>query len=306
MQSAAAGTDADTQQIGQHHPCPLAQQRFSACDGLPALAGTGGTSRKGLSLRGLVHLLWTKAGLTSWHPMWAGRRTWSVVQGRLVEAAAQFQTERFHLERVLFVPEQYRDSAKVDIQRRRTAALSQLDDPLNKMLIIAELKDLPTDPVRDANIPFQVAIKQIHFGLMIAHEKIGVFEHRVRKARGALAGASTQGKLLIAGTFSKIGNDYWLRDFIVVAATDNWLLVESRRERELLEYMERTGKSFQQGLRFELDRNSMIANVTSREGLQICVRSADQADEAERQRFRADCIKDGVPFVEWSSDQVPQ
>ena len=174
------------------------------------------------------------------------------------------------------------------------------------MLIIAELKDLPTDRVRDANIPFQVAIKQIHFGLMIAHEKIGVFEHRVRKARGALAGASTQGKLLIAGTFSKIGNDYWLHDFIVVAATDSWLLVESRRERELLEYMERTGKSFQQGLRFELDRNRMIANVTWPEGRQVCVRSADQADAAERQRFMADCIKDGVTFVGWSPDQVPQ
>ena len=49
----------------------------------PALKHQG---RK-LSMRGLLHILWSKAELTHWYPRMAGKRNWFIVRRELLEAA---------------------------------------------------------------------------------------------------------------------------------------------------------------------------------------------------------------------------
>lgn len=67
------------------------------------------------SLRGLLHLLWTEANLTRWHPSW--ERDWGRARYELIQAASHLTVKGTPLSERLFVPRPYRESMKDEINR---------------------------------------------------------------------------------------------------------------------------------------------------------------------------------------------
>jgi hypothetical protein len=75
-----------------------------------------------LSLRAVLHYLWDEAELTTWHPGFAGRRSWAVVYRRLKAAAEGKVVRKNALVASLFVPEPFSADRKTEIEQRRIKA----------------------------------------------------------------------------------------------------------------------------------------------------------------------------------------
>lgn len=75
-----------------------------------------------LSLRAVLHYLWDEGELTSWHPAFAGHRSWAVVYRRLGAAVDGKLVRKNPLAPSLFVPEPFAAERKTEIEQRRIKA----------------------------------------------------------------------------------------------------------------------------------------------------------------------------------------
>lgn len=75
-----------------------------------------------LSLRAVLHYLWDEAELTTWHPAFAGHRSWAVVHQRLRAAVDGKLVRKHPLAASLFVPEPFSADHKIAIDQRRIRA----------------------------------------------------------------------------------------------------------------------------------------------------------------------------------------
>lgn len=75
-----------------------------------------------LSLRAVLHYLWDEAELTSWHPGFAGHRSWGVVYRRLRSAVDGKLVRKTPLGPALFVPEPFSADRKSKLEQRRMRA----------------------------------------------------------------------------------------------------------------------------------------------------------------------------------------
>lgn len=92
---------------------------------LPPCNGSNTSTAKSrgsrLSLRGLLHYLWDRAGLTRWQPGFAGKRSWGVVRRRLQAAAACHTANGQTLLARLYLPEPFSVNHWAAICARRSA-----------------------------------------------------------------------------------------------------------------------------------------------------------------------------------------
>jgi hypothetical protein len=97
-----------------------------------------------LSLRELLLYLWEQAGLTQWHPRFAGKRTWAVVRSHLLRAAVDKTVNGRCLSDMLYVPEMFSVQRRELIeQRRREQWREAVEGRRHRMLwLIAEVKKL--------------------------------------------------------------------------------------------------------------------------------------------------------------------
>ena len=65
-------------------------------------------AQRRLSMRGLLHLLWDRAGFSRWSPRMEGKRTWFVIRKYLLEAAGEIDAKGAPLASRLFIPEPFR------------------------------------------------------------------------------------------------------------------------------------------------------------------------------------------------------
>ncbi len=68
-------------------------------------------AQRRLSMRGLLHLLWDRAGFSRWSPRMEGKRSWFVIRKYLLEAAAEIDAKGAPLASRLFIPEPFRPDA---------------------------------------------------------------------------------------------------------------------------------------------------------------------------------------------------
>jgi len=100
-----------------------------------------------LSMRGLLHLLWDRAGFTRWSPRMEGKRNWFVLRKYLLEAAAEVDAKGAPLASRLFIPEPFRPDAEAVLRARRVAFFQALrldgsGEHVPLALVVAEVKDL--------------------------------------------------------------------------------------------------------------------------------------------------------------------
>ena len=124
------------------HDCPSSPS--------PRRASLFGTAREGLSLTGLLHLLWDRAGFSRWSPAMLGRRHYRQVHRFLLEAAADVLVKRRPLAERLWMPEPFVPANRVEIDARRSEALARLSRRAghrqSRVLVAAQLKSItPAD-----------------------------------------------------------------------------------------------------------------------------------------------------------------
>ena len=111
----------------------------------PKSPGEVTVARKTLSLRGLLHYLWERAGFNRWYPRMQGKRSYWVLRKFLLQASEEVETKGLRLAERVFIPENFSRNQMGEIARRREAALSILlssdaDVHFKIMIAIGEVK----------------------------------------------------------------------------------------------------------------------------------------------------------------------
>ena len=103
-------------------------------------------ARKRLSLRGVVHYLWERAGFNRWYPRMQGKRSYAVVRKFLLQACEDIETKGLRLSERVFMPEPFVADHAAEIRIRHRQALAPLLSPearghFKLMIVIGELKE---------------------------------------------------------------------------------------------------------------------------------------------------------------------
>ena len=157
-------------------------------------------ARKQLSLRGLLHYLWERAGFNRWYPRMQGKRSYWVLRKFLLQASEDVETKGLRLAERLFIPESFAKDHMAEIAQRRKEALSILlssDGELHfKMMIaIGELKEL-----RATTLGYEVVLKHLPDCTFFLDHKAGERTKRAFESE-LLAWSADQVKLIVACLF---------------------------------------------------------------------------------------------------------
>jgi Protein of unknown function (DUF1173) len=109
------------------------------------LAAEVTVARKQLSLRGLLHYLWERAGFNRWYPRMQGKRSYWVLRKFPLWANEEVETKGLALAQRVFIPENFSKDQAAEIAQRRDEALSILLSPdqglhFKMMITIGELR----------------------------------------------------------------------------------------------------------------------------------------------------------------------
>lgn len=223
-------------------------------------AGDGGdksevqVERKKLSLRGLLHYLWERAGFNRWYPRMEGRRSYFVVRKHLLLAAGEVETKGVRLSERLFIPESYSPERAEEIAKRRARDLQLLRSPeeevqFKMMIAIGEVKDFK--PTNFSG--YRVVLKHLPDSGFTVDEKGW---ERVKKTFGhELAEwevAEGKIRLIMACVFfEKRENVFEIDSLTLMMVDQNWVPIDSSVERTVCEKLVVEKRAFIKPLRYE-------------------------------------------------------
>lgn len=216
-----------------------------------------------LSLRAVLHYLWDEAELTSWHPGFAGHRSWSVVHRRLRSAADDKLIRKNPLGASLFVPEPFSAERKSEIEQRRIKAWAparRQPGKVNKLLIgVGEVK-----AIEPANHGFKMQIRHLPGHPWFLEEDL----HRKLTKRFAdelehwqMAEAGDV-RLVAITTFSVSRAGYANVEQLSLMTTDrNWLPFTGDVDRTLLASAVTAGRTFRKVLAYNGSAPAMASVI---------------------------------------------
>ena len=255
-----------------------------------------------LTLRGVLHFLWSEAGFNKWFPAMAGKRSWFVIRKHLMAAAQDKVVKNTRLSDLLYLPEPFTVEQKEAIQRRRVelfqrAAMSD-SGTRRFMLLVAEVKE-----IADARFGKKLIVKHVPDCAFLLREDIA--KRLATRFAGELEmwNAMDDAHLLVAGTFSISANGVpTIEAMTLMLATEQWIPIESGAENSLVDRLVTDKRQFEKGLRYNLAPSRVIASailVDTPDPVALYVTPADApADfEAELARLKHDS---GIASWTWS------
>jgi Protein of unknown function (DUF1173) len=219
------------------------------------------TDGQKLTLRGTLHYLWDQAELNRWMPGMAGRRSWGVVQRRLVAAAQNKFAKGDPLADVLFVPEPWSQDHKDAIERDRRGQLARLHthdaSGSRLMVVIGELKEF-----KEARFGSRAVIKHVpEMHLQVPGDLMRRIERHFEKEL-ALWKSEDDSHMILAGTFGVDTAGYANLEAVSLMVTDaNWIPIEHRWDLELVRRMVGERRRFTKGMRYNLAPDRPIASA---------------------------------------------
>ena len=214
-----------------------------------------------LSLRGLLHYLWDQAGLTRWHPGFAGKRTWATVRKHLLQAAEHKLARGDALRARLYVPEPFSIDERDAINARRLAQWQHTVPARGRaqhlMLLIGEVKEIVP-----ARYGFKAIVKHLPDQAFAIDEQLFRRLGRRFEPELALWGASDDIHMVMIATFGvgRAGVPAIL-ELCLMPVTRQWLPVADGFEKQLLDRLVGETRSFVKGLHYNLGRCDRIASV---------------------------------------------
>lgn len=219
------------------------------------------TDGQKLTLRGALHYLWDQAELTRWMPGMTGKRSWGVVQRRLLAAAQNKFAKGDPLAEVLFVPEPWSQDQKDAIERDRRGQLARLHtrDATGSrlMVVIGELKEF-----KEARFGSRAVIKHVpEMHLQVPGDLVRRIERHFEREL-ALWKSEDESHMILAGTFGIDLAGYANLESATLMVTDaNWIPVEHRWDLELVRRLVAERRRFTKGMRYNLAGDRPIASA---------------------------------------------
>ena len=219
------------------------------------------TDGQKLTLRGALHYLWDQAELSRWMPGMAGKRSWGVVQRRLVAAAQNKFTKGDPLADILFVPEPWSQDHKEAIERDRRGQLARLHtrdaSGSRLMVVVGELKEF-----KEARFGSRAVIKHVpEMHLQVPGDLMRRIERNFEKEL-TLWKSEDDSHLILVGTFGVDSAGYENLEAVSLMVTDaNWIPVEHRWDLELVRRLVAERRRFTKGMRYNLAPDRPIASA---------------------------------------------
>lgn len=215
-----------------------------------------------LSLRAVLHYLWDEAELTSWHPGFAGHRSWAVVHRRLRAAVDGKLVRKNPLAPHFYVPEPFSADRKAEIEQRRIkawAAARREPGKATKLLIgVGEIK-----AVEPASHGFKLQVRHQPGHPWFLDEDL----HRKLAKRFAIElelwqmAEAGEVRLVAISTFSVSKAGYATVEQISLMTTDrNWLPFTGDADRTLLDTVIAEERPFRKVLSYN-GSNTAVASL---------------------------------------------
>ena len=228
----------------------------------PAPSQSVSAAQRRLSMRGLLHLLWDRAGFSRWSPRMEGKRNWFVVRKYLLEAAGEIDAKGAPLAGRLFIPEPFRPDAADGLRSRRIAFFQALrldgsTEHVPLALIIAEVKDLI-----ERGDQYAMVLKHLPDCALMLDSATGRSLAR-RFERELLAKAQQPDtRLLVGCTIRPAAEGLGHPDTLaMMTVTPEWLPFEHLLERALLGELVRQRRRFLKPLPYEAGPSAALASA---------------------------------------------
>ena len=208
-------------------------------------------ARKALSLRGLLHYLWQRAGFNRWYPRMQGKRSYWVLRKFLLQAGEEIETKGLRLAERMFIPETFSLERSTEIARRRDEALSILLSPdpglrFTMMIVIGELKELST-----TTLGFELVIKHLPDCPLFLDRKAGERAKRAFEAE-LLAWSAGQVRLIAAClVYAKREHLYQIESLTLMMTSAHWIPLDHASEKDVVDKLVSEQRAFLKPLRYE-------------------------------------------------------
>jgi len=219
------------------------------------------TDGKKLTLRGLLHLLWSDAGFNRWSPAMEGKRHWSMIRHYLHDAIAGKETKGEALGGAVFIPEPFRLDDKDAIAARRSSKLAQITSGTGRgkklMVLVGEVREI--EPSRYGH---KIVVKHLpDYPFMLNDD---VHKRLVGRFGGELGTwrADTENHLIVIATFGVGPTGYAsIEEVALMLTTPQWLPIEDAWDGELVRALVEARRHFVKGLRFNLANSKPLASA---------------------------------------------
>ena len=217
-------------------------------------------ARKQLSLRGLLHYLWERAGFNRWYPRMQGKRSYWVLRKFLLQASEEVETKGLRLAERVFIPEQFSLDRAADIARRRDEALSILLSPdpglqFKMMIAIGELKEL-----RATTLGYELVLKHLPDCALFLDQKAGERTKRAFESE-MLAWSADQVKLIAACLFrAKREHLYQIESLTLMMTSAQWIPLDHAYEKVVVDKLVTEKRAFLKPLRYEAKHAGKFPN----------------------------------------------
>jgi hypothetical protein len=217
-------------------------------------------ARKELSLHGLLHYLWERAGFNRWYPRMQGKRSYWVLRKFLLQACAEVETKGLRLAERVFIPESFSKDQVAEIARRRDEALSILLSPdpalqFKMMIAVGELKEL-----RATALGYELVLKHLPDCAFFIEEKAGARAKRTFEPELQALSAG-QVKLIAACLFhAKREHVYQIESLTLMMTSSEWIPLDHGYEKDLVAKLVAEQRAFLKPLRYEAKHAGKFPN----------------------------------------------
>ena len=226
----------------------------------PKPLGEVTVARKTLSLRGLLHYLWERAGFNRWYPRMQGKRSYWVLRKFLLQASEEVTTKGLRLVERVFIPEQFSLERADEIAQRHKGALSILLSPevdlqLKMMVAIAELKEF-----KQTTLGYEVVLKHVPDCAFFLDHRAG---ERVKRAFGfeLLAWTAGQIRLITAClVYAKREHLYQIESLTLMMTSAQWIPLDHTCEKDVVDKLVAEQRAFLKPLRYEAKHAGKFPN----------------------------------------------
>lgn len=211
-----------------------------------AKSSAGRPTKPAMTALGLLHLLWTEAGLNRWSPGMAGKRSLSRVHGRLQHAASKMLASRMRIEDALLASTGM-DGDQAAANRRKVASAIKHE---RRLLVIAPLAGYSEE--RELGLSQYLAIVGFH-GIPRVMLGKDVWDATAQRYRRELAGWR-QGRRVIAIVQTDqpvTPNKVQGLNVALMVVSDEWIPVDSSYEAVIEARLRDQERTFVKPLRYD-------------------------------------------------------
>lgn len=215
---------------------------------------------KKMSIRSLLHCLWENASLNKWMPAMEGKRNWAALRKYLYRAARSLSAKGSPIFDILLIPETFFIDRKDELYIKRMNYLSRFKKAGNKTplgILVGEVSK-----IEEARFGYKMKVKHmpdmpVFMGDDVMKRVAKLFEREISFFK-----EHEDIHLLTICTFTLSASGNPQVDTISMVTVDrNWIPFETLEEKIFLESLYKDSISFVKGLRYNLDKDAVIASV---------------------------------------------